>query len=107
MMRNVYLFVRKPSSLESIDLEALNDAGDMEYAHVAETQEMTTEEYDEFAGDFFKSRPWLAGKGGSKKYLRQVIAVSAPDRETLYIDPSGHDYARYVGLLVDQLEEEE
>jgi len=45
-------------------------------------------------------REWLAGKGGWRGEIRLAIAVVAPDRETLYVDPSGSDYGRYVGRRV-------
>lgn len=107
MTKDVYLFIRKPTSLADIGIDDFNDAGDMEYASIVETKEMTTEEYDLFTANFFQPCPWLKGKGGyNKDGYRQAVAVTAAERETLYIDPSGYDYARYVGFLVDKMEDE-
>ncbi|MDP1525267.1 MAG: hypothetical protein Q8M20_05620, partial [Rhodocyclaceae bacterium] len=32
---------------------------------------------------------------------RQVVEVSAPGRTTLYVDPSGGSYGRYVGVEIE------
>ena len=45
-------------------------------------------------------REWLAGKGGYQGNIKQAIALVCPGRETLYIDPSGSDYGRYVGRTI-------
>jgi hypothetical protein len=36
--------------------------------------------------------------------VRQVIAITAPERETLYANPEGYSYARYIGMpaLINQ-----
>jgi hypothetical protein len=63
---------------------------------------MTAAEYDAFIAKPLASREWLAGKGGWKNNnVRYAVAVTAPERETIYVDPSGSDYGRYVGRRVD------
>lgn len=69
---------------------------------VVETKAMSAEEYDAFAQDFYASRDWLDGKGGSINGVMRAIEVTAPEREPLYINPEGHSYARYVGIRVEQ-----
>ena len=49
--------------------------------------------------DTAKSRDWLSGKGGYVGEARLCVEVHAPGRPYLYVDPSGSDYARYVGRL--------
>jgi hypothetical protein len=44
-----------------------------------------------------KGRDWLAGKGGFNNGSRVVIAVES-EGQTIYVNPEGHDYARYVGF---------
>jgi hypothetical protein len=85
---------------------------------VVETKRMKAAEWDTFAASMLSAYPWLRGRGGSQSlygdgkldpmklqeaereqwiaqsYL-EVVAVKARSRPTLYIDPSGHDYARY------------
>ncbi|GHU15393.1 hypothetical protein AGMMS50225_28610 [Betaproteobacteria bacterium] len=47
-------------------------------------------------------RDWLAGRGGYlKDDGRSVVEVSAPNRTTLFVDPSGSNYGRYVGIRVE------
>jgi hypothetical protein len=41
------------------------------------------------------------GRGGwDKNGVRRAIALKCPGRITLYVDPSGYDYGRYVGVKV-------
>lgn len=91
---------------------------------ITERAELTTEQYDVLTNNLLHGVPWLAGKGGcdstadlpgtddlsffqlspeqQEEWKRHVytlfIEVTAPDRETIYIDPQGHDYARYLGF---------
>ena len=88
--------------------------------------QLTTEQYDILADNLLSSLPWLAGKGGTDSTadlpgtedldffqltpeqqdawragaFSLFVAVSAPGRETLYLDPQGGSYARYVGFAV-------
>ncbi len=107
MPRDIYIFFRKPMSLKEIESGAFNDEGDMAEADISETVTLTTNDYDDFASNFMLGRPWLDGKGGLKNRIRQVVKVTAPDREDLFIDPSGYSYARYVGVLGFNMEDEE
>jgi hypothetical protein len=62
---------------------------------------MTEAEYEAFIARPLAKREWLAGKGGWKNNdVRLAIALVCPGRETLYVDPSGSDYGRYVGRRV-------
>lgn len=97
-------------------------------AFVEQKKELTPAAYDEFVLDFFKDYPWLAGKGGNgsnykvpakygstsyynlpedirekwkEKAYTLVTEVSAPGRNTIYVDPQGHNYARYVLFPLD------
>lgn len=91
---------------------------------VTDVKVLTESEYDEFAENLMSDREWLEKKGGSESddprlegldFFRAteeqrniwyatsynlVVAVMAPNRETVLIDPQGHNYARYVALLV-------
>lgn len=91
-------FTRKPLTLRDVLVEMRKSDAYSHEAVIAEYQQLTTEEYDDFTDSFLADHDWLAGKGGFKNDIRQVIAVSAVGRETLYVDPSGHSYARYVGM---------
>ena len=64
---------------------------------------VSTAEYDAFVGDLFADHDWLKGNGGIEPLpqggqQRHVIELMAKDRQTLLVDPSGHGYARIVGI---------
>jgi antirestriction protein ArdC len=97
------MFWRKVSDIEDICDDVVNLPGAGPQASfpvkIIDAQALTVEDYDAFAADFFKSQPWLEGKGGEEDDgTRHVVEVTAVDRQTLHINPSGHDYARYVGI---------
>lgn len=103
-MNNVIhvVYARKPCDWHEIESATRRTCGTAYPTEVVETKEMTAAEYDSFIAKPLVSREWLSGKGGWKNSnVRRAIAVTAPDRETLYIDPSGSDYGRYVGRRVD------
>lgn len=91
-------FARKPYDLESMRAAVRCTSTERRASVVVEAREMTAEEYDHFTRNFMRNHPWLDGKGGSLGGRLQVIAVTAPERDTIYINPEGYSYARYVGL---------
>lgn len=95
-------YARKPESLHEIESVLRYREGTAYKTEVIETKEMTAAEYDSFARRPLLSREWLAGKGGFRnRDVRLAIAVTAPDRRTLYVDPSGSDYGRYIGMGIE------
>jgi len=95
-------FVRKPADLQEV-LEAPSWNSTLpEPVIISEARELTTAEYDNFANTLLQDCDWLAGKGGfPDQTMRHVIAVLAENRKTLYVDPSGSAYGRYVGIAVE------
>jgi hypothetical protein len=93
-------FTRKPYSLDEVLHNADPDPTANQVVvekHVA----LSTAEYDEFAENLLVDRPWLKGLGGWQgRELRNAVMVTAPERTTLYVDPSGSAYGRYVGVAV-------
>jgi hypothetical protein len=96
--------------------------GEVDLCKITEAVTMTAEEYDAFVLSLATSRPWLADKGGASSHVepmplpshqwpeafmkewkaqsfRLVLSVWAPGRETIYVDPQGYDYVRYVGMM--------
>jgi hypothetical protein len=90
---------------------------------VTHRAELTTEQHDALTrGNLLTSLPWLGGLGGcgSTAILRdvddwldyteeeqelwkagayiKVVEVTAPGRGTIYVNPQGHGYARYVAF---------
>lgn len=93
-------FVRKPDSINEVKAALRSSEGRAYECQIEITAELSAEEYDAFTRLMYKNCDWLDGRGGFKNEFRQVVAVTAPERETLYVDPSGYSYARYVGLKV-------
>ena len=86
-------FARKPCDLSELG------GGKPEKVLITDTREMSTTEFDEFAANLLRSRPWLNGRGGTTREGTLCVEVSAPGRPYLYINPEGGDYARYVARL--------
>lgn len=93
-------FARKPASIQEMKAEINSPACETAECEVAETAELTTGEYDAFTRLIYKEWPWLEGRGGDRNGKRQVVAITAPGRETLYANPEGYSYARYIGTAV-------
>lgn len=105
-MKNYVLvrYARKPESLHEIESVLRYREGTAYKTEVIEIKEMTVAEYDSFVRRPLVSREWLAGKGGFRNSeIRLAVAVTAPDRRTLYVDPSGSDYGRYIGMAVNHI----
>jgi hypothetical protein len=90
-------FARKPSSLQEMKAEINSPDCEVAKCEVAETVRLTTGEYDAFTRLIYKEWSWLEGRGGDKGGIRQVVAITAPGRETLYANPEGYSYARFIG----------
>ena len=96
-------FACKPECLAEVKAVAHSTAYNFERVHVAETVELTAAEYDTFARSLLKDCSWLAGKGGGMNGSIQAVAVTAPERTTLYVNPEGYAYARYVGINPNEI----
>lgn len=92
------LGIRLPFARKPADLGDMCPTGN-DLVYITETRLMSPEEFDAFAMNFMKSRDWLSGKGGYVGEARLCVEIHAPGRPYLYVDPSGSDYARYVGRL--------
>ncbi|SCC93177.1 hypothetical protein THIX_30405 [Thiomonas sp. X19] len=101
------MFWRKVGNVEDVCDGVINLPGagpqGVQAVKVIDAQALSAAAYDQFTADFFACQPWLAGKGGVEEVeggapLTHVVEVTAPQRQTLHIDPSGHDDACYVGI---------
>lgn len=93
-------FTRKPCSLSEVLHNGDPDPTASQVV-VEKHVELSSPEYDEFAENLLVDRPWLKGLGGwLNKDVRNAVMVTAPERTTLYVDPSGSAYGRYVGVAV-------
>ena len=93
-------FTRKPCNLDEV-LHNTDPSSPPESISIELRKELTTAEYDTFANTLLDDRDWLTGRGGHANGQRQVVEVNAPGRTTLYVDPSGGSYGRYVGVAID------
>jgi hypothetical protein len=95
------IYARKPCDWHEIESGSRYGNGTAYDTEVIETREMTAAEYEEFIAHPLAYRDWLDDKGGWKnKTTRLAIAITSAGRETLYVDPSGYRYARYIGRQV-------
>jgi len=92
------LGIRLPFARKPVDLRDMTAIGTYE-VYVSKTVTLTPQEFDEFASRLLKPRDWLAGEGGYEGYARVCVEVVADGRPTLFVDPSGSDYGRYVAKL--------
>jgi len=96
------VFTRKPRTLDEVLADPHRSRGDAVATEIVETVALDADDYDDFASDLLADRDWLAGKGGWRRDgARLAIAVTAPGRRTLFVDPSGSSYARYVAVDPD------
>ena len=93
-------FTRKPCSLDEV-LHNTDPSPPPEIIAIEFRKELTTADYDVFANTLLEDRDWLTGRGGHSNGKRSVVEVSAPGRTTLYVDPSGGSYGRYVGVAIE------
>lgn len=93
-------FTRKPCSLDEV-LHNSDPSAPPESITIEFRKELTAVEYDAFANTLLDDRDWLTGRGGHANGRRQVVEVTAPGRTTLYVDPSGGSYGRYVGVAIE------
>ncbi|MEN9493451.1 MAG: hypothetical protein RJA63_3900 [Pseudomonadota bacterium] len=93
-------FVRKPIDLDEV-LNTSVHHREPASIDIERQQVLTVAEYDEFAEALLLDREWLRGCGGEfAPNTRRVVEVSAPGRITLFVDPSGSAYGRYVGIAI-------
>lgn len=90
-------FTRKPCSIDEV-LHNSNPSAPPEPVEIELRKDLTEAEYDAFANTLLEDRDWLAGHGGHRNGHRCAVAVGAPNRRTLLVDPSGSSYGRYVGI---------
>ena len=93
--------VRKPSDMDEV-LELTQRYGaEATEVKVAETIHLDEETYKTVCDNPLMNFDFLVGKGGyDDDGMRQVIALTCKGYETLYADPSGSAYCRYLGIKV-------
>lgn len=104
------VIIRKPDNLEDLEREikrkiAQAPRGDMAYESVLikTVWELKNADYQQLVSNFLKTNPVFEEHGGFSTengiVMRNAIAIYCPYQPVLLIDPEGHEYARYVGIL--------
>ncbi len=93
---------------------------DLNWARVTERKVLNCSEWNDFMGSLLSDREWLAERGGAdswadcdfnherEEWIRcsflLVVAVSCGG-QTVYVDPEGYNYARYMAFAAGELPE--
>ena len=93
-------FIRKPCSIDEVHHNS-DPSAPPEVITIEFRKELTATESDAFANTLLEDHDWLAGRGGHVDGHRRVVEISAPGRTTLFVDPSGSSYGRYVGVAIE------
>ena len=111
------IFVRKPIDLDAVktgiaEQKRLFNTDGCDY-YIAEEQQLSNQEWQEFTSDFLTDHAWVAAFSAKDYPVVEeeipCIRVTCPGSEiTLIVDPQGYNYARYVGIeSADSFEIEE
>ena len=93
--------VRKPSDIEEVRNLTQQYAHQAEEVVIAETVHLSPAWYQAVCQHPLDNYIFLSGKGGyNEDNQRQVVALECDGQPTLYTDPSGSSYCRYLGIEV-------
>ena len=99
----VYM-VRKPSDFEEVKNVCKKYAHEYEEVLIEEIINLPLVWYETLCQRPLDNYIFLSGKGGyDNAGHRKVIAIKCPNRPTLYVDPSGSSYCRYMGVENEDL----
>ena len=95
--------VRKPSDIEEVRNLTQQYAHQAEEVVIAETVHLSPVWYQAVCQRPLDNYIFLSGKGGyNEDNQRQVVALKCDSQPTLYADPSGSSYCRYLGMELKQ-----
>ena len=99
-MKTVKIYmVRKPSDIDEVMELCQRYNVQAEEVMVAETVNLPPVRYNAVCRNPLDDYIFLSGKGGyDDENHRQVVALQCPGKPTLYVDPSGSSYCRYMGV---------
>ena len=90
--------IRKPQNMKEVEDDMRKGHGDRVKAIVDKSYKLSANEYDKFVYNFMVHTTYLSGEGGvDSDGTVHVVEITAPGKKTIYVDPEGYDYARYVG----------
>lgn len=94
-------FVRKPSDFEEVLSMTVSHLKYAEQVKITETIELSEEQYNEVCKYPLRDYDFLTGKDGYDDDWRTVVELTCNGKQTLYVDPSGSSYCRYLGIKVE------
>ena len=99
-MKTVKIYmVRKPSDIDEVRELCQRYAQQAEEVVVAETVELPKVWYNAVYQNPLDNYIFLSGKGGyDDENHRQVVELKCAGKPSLYVDPSGSSYCRYMGI---------
>lgn len=98
-MKTVKIYmVRKPSDIDEVMELCQRYNVQAEEVMVAETVNLPPVRYNAVCRNPLDDYIFLSGKGGYDENHRQVVAIQCHGKPTLYVDPSGSSYCRYMGV---------
>lgn len=90
--------IRKPQNMKEVESDMRAGHGDRVKAVVDKSYTLSKSEYEAFVYDFNRHTTYLSREGGvDPDGTVHVVEIKAPGMKTIYVDPEGYDYARYVG----------
>ncbi len=92
--------VRKPSDIQEVLSMTARYPEYAELVKITETIKLSKEQYREICKYPLQYYDFLDGKGGYVEGWRTVVALTCNGKRTLYTDPSGSSYCRYLGIRV-------
>ena len=106
-MKTVKIYmVRKPSDIDEVMELCRRYNAQAEEVTVAETVNLPPVWYNAVCRAPLDDYIFLSGKGGyNDDNQRQVIALECDGQPTLYADPSGSSYCRYLGMEIKEGEQ--
>lgn len=117
-----FAILNKNNTIEEYQSEVGSGNYRAELCKITHTVNLTPEQWESFTHNFLYDMHWLTGKGGSdstadlpevndfwdytpeqqaewqKHSYLLAVEVRCEGQGAIYVDPSGHSYARYVGL---------
>ena len=99
-MKKVKIYmVRKPSDIDEVMELCRRYNAQAEEVTVVETVNLPPVRYNAVCRNPLDDYIFLSGKGGyDDENHRQVVAIQCHGKPTLYVDPSGSSYCRYMGV---------
>lgn len=93
--------VRKPSDISEVRDLTKKYVHQAEEVVIAETIHLSSVWYQAVCQHPLDNYIFLSGKGGyNDDNQRQVVALECDSQPTLYADPSGSSYCRYLGIEI-------